>query len=400
MPFPEIDHQTWKTRLIKELKSQTWEGLQWQVANNVELEPLYSQEYISELGYLDHFHETWKSHKTNLKPTFIALADGLTAEEIALAENYGQSHWFSNKPLPTSNLKLPVWSRNETASDFGKNYFQEYDPFFTHLSFGSQPKSDLLKSEDIHIHTVDIHQAGGSPVQELAAALVAAAFYSEKFTDSNWMTNTTIHLGAGPAFWTDLCKFRAMRLLWVNFCHINGVENQIGKIRAHSSTLFWSKTDSDINLLRHSVGAVAAILGGADELQIYPHRMVGGKQLESCRLAIDIGHLALEEAHLNDFIDPAAGSYQADMLTHSLANEAWKLFNDWLDLGMENLMQNQVIQNSVMQNAKKISQDFADGKIPMVGVNLFPSDFARTSDSLPSLLPVENSLLPALFLDA
>lgn len=186
----------------------------------------------------------------------------------------------------------------------------------------------------------------------------------------------------------------------MNFCSLHGQSDENLKIRVQTSTVTWSKTDSDTNLLRHTLGAMAAILGGADELLVFPHRFESNNQLEACRLALDIGHLALEESHMQDFVDPAAGSFLADTITHNLAREAWATFTKWSQIGWSQLFDNQILQKEIKKSAEDLKTQFADGKLAMVGVNIFPSEFSRLSDPFPSPNEWDNSALPPLFLDA
>lgn len=401
MPAQTIDHETWKTRLIKELKNQTWEGIQWQTADGFLLEPLYDSENQEELGYLKNFHEKVLARQKS-KPVLIGFAYGLNSDELKIADAYGQKEWYCTNPKETEPSSLVSTFRGEKKSENRIGANPENDPFFDLMHSGKSLESTTFEKipGSIHIHASDVHQAGGSPVQELATALTAAAFYVDQSNDDFWELPKTIHLGAGPGFLMELCKIRAMQLLWMNFCSIHGKSDEKMKIRVQTSTVTWSKTDSDTNLLRHTLGTMAGILGGADELLIFPHKISKSNQLEACRLALDIGHLCLEESHLQDFVDPAAGSYLADALTHRLAKEAWTHFTNWTNTGWKNLFENQIIQKEVKKSANWMKGQFENGKISMVGVNVFPSDFSRRSDPFPSLTQWANSVLPPLFLDA
>jgi hypothetical protein len=403
MSFQTIDHQTWKSKLIQELKTKTWEGIQWSIAGNIVLEPLYDAENVEDLGYLKDFHEKVISRKRT-KPTLIGFADGLNDTELEIAEGYGLHKWFASDSRYLKKSGIPSGFRGKQTEGNSKSQFSEYDPFFDLIHSGTSAKESAKtvngKSDSFHIHASDIHQAGGNPVQEIAGGLIAAAFYSDFYPTDFWNSPKTIHLAAGPGFLVELCKIRAMRLLWLNLCSIHCQSTENLKIQVQTSTVTWSKTDCDTNLLRHTLGAMAAILGGADELLIFPHRFNPTNQLEACRLALDIGHLALEESHLQDYDDPAAGSFLADTITHNLAKEAWATFTKWTQIGWNQLLENQIIQNEVKESAKLLRSQFESGKLSMVGVNIFPSEFSRKSDSFPALIEQEQSAMPFLFLDA
>ena len=391
-PFPHIDHTTWKARLIKELKNHSWEDIQWQVDRSFSVEPLYEAEQTKDLGYLFDFHETWKSQRTQLKPAILASAVGVTdAETIQTAEGYGFTGWVNAHGTPFAGAGLPVETRGS-----------EGDPFFEALRTGRYSDLEPKIAGPVCFHASDVHNAGGSAVQEIAAALLAAAWLQQKTGQNQWMPSATIEMAVGPQFWLEMCKFRAMRLLWMNFCHLHGLGRLKGNIRATTSTLYWSHTDSDINLLRHTIEAMAGILGGADSLVVQPHTLQVESQLDAVRLAVNISHLALEESHMGTYHDPAAGSYLADVLTDKLAKAAWQQFTTWHEAGAEKIVVEGALQGEIGKEADKCKADFADKKITMVGVNVFPSEFAKASPAFPIYTHTQNpdfQPLASIFLD-
>lgn len=392
--FPPIDHATWKARLQKELKNQTWDDLQWQVDDEFAVEPLYDPQQTEALGYLRNFHQIWQAQRQTTKPIILASLAGLhTATEIETAETYGFDCWVADSGTQPHKTSLPVRLRNSSC-----------DPFFESLRYGRNMASMAVEpASSICLHASDVHQAGGSPVQEIASALLAAVWLQQHSGSMEWMKTTTIQLAAGPQFWLEMCKFRAMRLLWMNFCHANGLGRLKGNIRSTTSTFCWSRTDSDINLLRHTIETMAAILGGADELLVQPHTFEPAMALDALRLSVNIGHLALEESNLGKYHDPSAGSYMADMLTHKLADAAWRQFNSWLAIGADQVVANGTFQSDIAEQARKRKADYDAKKTTMVGVNVFPSEFARKSPPFPVNTPVENpdfQVLIPVFLDA
>lgn len=391
--FPEIDYSTWRNRLEAELKNQTWEGIQWHIEDQVVLEPYYDAQNLPDLTYLKAFHEQWTSEKKPHKPGIWAFDPGLTNEEIRTAEQYGIQGWLTLSAPSGSQYSLPHFSRFQGSSP------TESDSFFDVLHGLGKNGAEFFEGGPLHFHGADIHHAGGNAIEEMASVLVGLAYCVERGFLPSSPDPVTIHLATGVQFWLDLCKFRAMRLLWMNFNQIHGMAGSL-KLRAETSLRYWSRTDSDINLLRNSVGVVSATLGGADELLIFPHCIEKGQALDACRLAADIGHLAIQESNLSQYLDPVAGSYHGDLLTHQLASKAWTQFQQWMDGGPENCLEKRLIQGQVQNSAAGLQQKFKEGKIPLVGVNIFQSDFAKKSDPFPAIWPEDQSLLKPLFLDA
>lgn len=382
MVFPNVDYSTWKSRLEKELKNQTWTGIQWEVEEGITLEPYYESGNVPDLSYLHTFHQQWEDRFGSIKPKIFALLHGLNDEEKTVAETYGQTAWVStNQPEKTG--KLPVHCQAT-----------QYDPL-VHFVHGLELPE--YQNQPIHIHAADVQQSGGTNIQALASLLLGLSYLEKYHGSALFSQEITLHLASGVHFWKDLCTLRAARLLVMN------MENAWGRnirfvIQAESAVRNWTPKDSDMNLLRNAVGMVAAILGGADAIMAFPNKVGDKYNLEACRHAVNLGHLALEEAQLYEFADPAGGSFEADVLTHHLAQHAWQLFQQWHAQGFENIAEERVVQKAILAAGVSLQKQFAAGKIPLVGVNLFPSEMAQKSDPLPPLWSDRSSLKP-FFLD-
>ena len=80
-------------------------------------------------------------------------------------------------------------------------------------------------------------------------------------------------------------------------------------------------------MLRTTIAAFAAAVGGADSLLVVPH--TAALQLpdgDARALARNLQHLLMEEAHLHRVMDPSAGSGAIEALTEALAEKAWTEF--------------------------------------------------------------------------
>ncbi len=97
----------------------------------------------------------------------------------------------------------------------------------------------------------------------------------------------------------------------------------------HSITTDWNKTlyDPNVNMLRLTTEAMAAILGGCDSLLVKPYDSCYREPGDfSERIARNIQIILKEESYFDKVVDPAAGSYYIEALTDSLVESAWHLF--------------------------------------------------------------------------
>ena len=88
-----------------------------------------------------------------------------------------------------------------------------------------------------------------------------------------------------------------------------------------------SKYDPWVNMLRTTVAAFAAGVGGADAVTVLPFDSpLGTPDAFGRRIARNTSHLLIDESHVATVADPAGGAYAVEKLTDDLAVAAWELF--------------------------------------------------------------------------
>jgi hypothetical protein len=392
---PAKDIAQWRERLQKELKSPlSLSDLEWHVSEYFSLD---------EGKYLTEFHEAWKQQKPDWKPAFKVSASNLNPSDIATAETYGFQAWVVTDGTSFSGQSLPVEHRLGVGNPSVASSGICFDPVMDSLRLGAwTPSFQQLNTSShngpFHIHAADVQNAGGSAVQELAFCLLVAEQYrqsvsAEEFAEScqNWV----LHLASSPSYWLEIGKIRAMRLLWMNFCSLNNAGKQAGKIEVETSGVFWSHTDPDGNLLRHTSEVMSALIAGADSILVHSHTLDPSMGLEACRQAVNIGLLATKESHLDNVLDPATGSYLVEKLTHELTNAAWNQFIEWNEKPFVSWIESGEFQSLVAERKTALQTRFASGDLLMVGVNKHQSPLARKSPAAPIAAETETSF-PAL----
>jgi len=236
--------------------------------------------------------------------------------------------------------------------------------------------------DPFHIHACDVHNAGGSAVLELAFCLLVAEQYRQSVSEDDFSASCNdwvLHLAAGPSYWLEIGKIRAMRLLWMNFCSVNKAGKQAGQIEVETSGVYWSHNDPDGNLIRHTSEVMSALISGADSVFIRPHTLDPSMSLDACRQAINIGLLATKESHLEEVLDPVSGSYLVEKLTHELAKASWKLFVEWNEKPFESWIESGEFQSLVAEQKTRVQSRFVSGDLLLIGVNKHQSPLARKS---------------------
>lgn len=176
------------------------------------------------------------------------------------------------------------------------------------------------------------HEAGASEAQELAAALATGVAYLRALEAGghtleaarDWLSFLLI---ADADEFLTVAKLRALRLLWAKVEAGCGLAPK--PLRLHAETAWRSTTRRDpwVNLLRGTIAAFSAGIGGADLVTVLPFTAaLGLPDAFARRLARNTQIILLEEANVWRVQDPVAGSGGFEALTEALAEEAWRLF--------------------------------------------------------------------------
>ena len=179
-----------------------------------------------------------------------------------------------------------------------------------------------------------VHAAGGSEAQELAFTLASAVSYLRAFdadgvalADARGMIAFKLAADADQFFTT--AKFRALRKLWARVEAACGLEPKPALVSAETAWRMMTKRDPWVNILRTTVAAFAAGIGGADSITVLPFTAaLGLPDRAARRLARNTQLILLEEANVAKVADPAAGSGAIEELTTALCDAAWAFFQE------------------------------------------------------------------------
>jgi methylmalonyl-CoA mutase len=179
-----------------------------------------------------------------------------------------------------------------------------------------------------------IHDAGGSEAQELAYVVATAVAYLRAFEAAGIDLDSArklvfARLSADADQFLTLAKFRALRVLWSQIERSCGLAPRPLFVAADTAWRMQTARDPYVNLLRATVAAFAAGLGGANSITVLPHSLARGlPDSPARRLARNTQLILLEESNLDKVTDPAAGSGGIESLTADLARAAWAQFQD------------------------------------------------------------------------
>ena len=143
--------------------------------------------------------------------------------------------------------------------------------------------------------------------------------------------------GIGMNHFMEIAKMRAARMIWTKLIkEFNPQNNKSLTLRTHCQTSGWSLTAQDPfnNVARTCIEATAAIFGGTQSLHTNALDEAMALPTDfSARIARNTQLFLLEETKITKTVDPWAGSYYVESLTHEIAEKAWKLIEEIESLG-------------------------------------------------------------------
>ena len=243
--------------------------------------------------------------------------------------------------------------------------------------------AELPHFKIVNVNGLAMHNAGATIVQELGYALAVAneymAFATDKGIASEKMAaKMQFTLSVGSNYFMEIAKLRAARLLWATLIE----QYQPACDCAYELTLntvasSWNKTlyDPYVNMLRSTTEAMSAALGGADSIALKPFDVAYKQEDEfSSRISRNTQIILKEESYFDKIVDPAAGSYYIENLTHSIIEHTWKLFQEVENGGgFIAFMEAGKIKAEIEQSAQKRDMDIATRKYILLGTNQYPN---------------------------
>lgn len=241
----------------------------------------------------------------------------------------------------------------------------------------------------IMVHSEALNNSGAYIVQELGYALAWGNEYLHQLVEAGVDVDLAarsikFYMGVSENYFMEIAKFRAARLLWAEI--VKQYEPKCDcscKMIVNAQTTTYNKTmfDSYVNLLRTQTETMSAALAGVHSIVVTPFDAVYEQPTEfSERIARNQQLLLKEESHFDKVVDPSAGSYYIEELTHSLADVAWKLFLKIEEEGgFLAAVKAGTVQDDINATNDKRHADAAKRKEFILGTNQFPN-FTETSE--------------------
>ncbi len=249
--------------------------------------------------------------------------------------------------------------------------------------------AELPRWNTISISGYHMREAGATAVQELAYTLADAIAYCDAAVArgldiDDFAGRLSFFFAAWSELFEEVAKFRAARRMWAKIVRDRyGSRNARSQMcRFHVQTAGSSLTARSIdnNVVRTTVQALAAVLGGAQSLHTNSRdEALALPTAEAARLALRTQQILAHESGVTETPDPLAGSYYVETLTDELERAAWGELEEIEALGGTiAAIDHGYQQLRIQESAYLVQRRIESGDQVVVGVNRFQDELGVT----------------------
>jgi methylmalonyl-CoA mutase N-terminal domain/subunit len=332
---------------------------------------------ISTIQDMNILFDDIKLNEVSTSMTINATAPILFALYIVAAENQG---------VPSNKLMGTI--QNDILKEYiarGTYIFPPDPSMRLVIDLLEFANTHTPKWNPISISGYHIREAGSTAVQELAFTIANGITYVSNaikrgLDPDTFASRISFFFNAHNDLLIEASKFRAARRMWAKIMknRFNVKNEKAMKCRFHvqtgGSTL--SAQEIDNNVVRTTIQALSAILGGAQSLHTNSRdEALSLPTDESAKLALRTQQIIAHESGLTNHPDPLGGSYIIEEMTDKIEKDANDIINDLDNMGgvIEGI-ESGWIQNEIAQSASKYQNSIDTKERIIVGVNEYKSD--------------------------
>ncbi|NLN94662.1 MAG: methylmalonyl-CoA mutase [Bacteroidales bacterium] len=240
---------------------------------------------------------------------------------------------------------------------------------------------NMKKFNSISISGYHMQEAGATADLELAYTLADGLEYirtgiAAGIPIDSFAPRLSFFWAVGMNHFMEIAKMRAARMLWAKIVkQFNPKNPKSMALRTHSQTSGWSLTEQDPfnNVTRTCIEALAAALGHTQSLHTNAlDEAIALPTDFSARIARNTQIYLQEETNICKAVDPWAGSYYIESLTHEIAHKAWDLIQEIESLGgMAKAIETGIPKMRIEEASARRQAHIDSGKDTILGVNKY-----------------------------
>lgn len=323
--------------------------------------------------------------KVSTSMTINAPASVLLAMYIAVAEKQG-----------VSQDKLRGTIQNDILKEYiarGTYIFPPEPSMRLITDIFEYCSKNVPKWNTISISGYHIREAGATAIQEVAFTLADGIAYVEAAIEAgldvdDFAPRLSFFFNAHNNLLEEIAKYRAARRIWAKIMknRFKAKNEKSMKLKFHTQTAGCTLTaqQPDNNIIRVTVQALAAVLGGTQSLHTNSRdEALALPSEESVRIALRTQQVLAYESGVTETIDPLAGSYYIESLTDQIEEEAMKYIEKIDELGgMPQAVEKGYVQKEIQNSSYKYQMEVESNERIVVGVNKFQTEEKHHEDIL------------------
>ena len=244
---------------------------------------------------------------------------------------------------------------------------------------------EMPRFNPVSISGYHIREAGATAVQELAFTLADGLEYVQHCVDRGlevdaFAARLSFFFDVHNDLFEEVAKFRAARRIWARAMRerFGARRRESMLLRTHAQTAGVSLTAQQPhnNVVRTTVQALAAVLGGAQSLHTNSLDETYALPTEkAATLALRTQQILAAESGVDRVVDPLAGSYYVEYLTDEMERRALEVMERIRTMGgMVRAVEQGYPQREIAESAYRYQREIESGERAIVGVNAFATE--------------------------
>lgn len=322
--------------------------------------------------------------KVTTSMTINATAMELLSMYIATAESRGVDKKLLDGTVQNDILKEYIAR---------KNYIYPPEPSLRYaIDIIEYSYKNVPKWHPISISGYHIREAGADAVLEVAFTLADGIEYVRKTVErgipvDDFAPTLSFFFAGYTNIFEEVAKFRAARRMWAKIMKdwFNAKKPDSMSLKFHTQTGGAELTaqQPEINIIRTTLQALAAVLGGTQSLHVNSYdEALALPSEKAAKIAIRVQQVIAYESGAADTVDPLAGSYYIEWLTDEIEERAWKIIEKIESMGgMMRAIERGYPQAEIAESAYRIQKRIEEGDMIKVGVNFaYEPDWIGTTE--------------------
>lgn len=405
--FPQQTKESWKEKVVADLKGKPYENLSWEVDKVLILDCMYTDDEGLEMIRIPARAMQSDTNEWLIHQDFKGLGSRMNAEILEALKNGVNSIGFNLSDLEKDPKVLAGVYQNMlrlrldcSIADFNKSSLKEQlktlDFSADHSALVLDVFADKEASKDLIVNAISeiknlsfwrlklnvsvFTEAGFGPVDALALATLKLIDLVDLAQEAGVDVKTLyehleVELCVGRSYLADVGLIRSMRAMLNKVLRMwsGDMKAEIPVfIQANSARFNLSRLDPYNGLLRGTIAGMSATIGGADAVMIRPFDELWANSTEALRYARNTQHLLKEESMLDAVQDPMKGALIVEKLCAKLLESGWNTFQKWSNQGTYLELLNQgFIENAAENAASQLQKQLDDQSLILLGVNKY-----------------------------